>query len=405
MSGEESVQLAERAVIGALLLNGKVMREVTPLVAPGDFLDPHLGELLRGMKRLLAEGRPVDVITVAGRLQDWGVTAYTPADLHELAGEVPTATNASWYAAQVREASVRRQLLALGQNIQQAAGRTDSGVTLAKAAEGLKAIRSGAARSRALAVQLEAVMQGVDDYDWVVPDLLERGDRLVLTGVEGGGKSMLIRQIVLLAAAGIHPFTFAPITPVRGLVIDAENTEKQWRRSSRRLVQAASLRSTENPAAKVRLWCTSRLDLTKDSDLSEVHSLIDEHQPDVLAIGPLYRLVPRAITSDDDAAPLLAALDTIRDRGVALLMEAHAGHTTSGATGDRELRPRGSAALLGWPEFGLGITPQKVQGRVSGSNFKLVRWRGDRDARDWPSHISRGASPFPWTPTQNGARS
>ncbi|OOB90723.1 AAA family ATPase [Rathayibacter sp. VKM Ac-2630] len=400
MSGDESVQLAERAVLGALLLNGKVMRDVTPLVSPGDFLDPHLGELLRGMKRLLAEGQPVDVITVSGRLQDWGVTAFTPSDLHELAGDVTSSENASFYAAQVREASVRRQLRQLGQNLVQSAAVTDSGVSLARATEGLKAIRAGAARSRALAVQLEAVMQGVDDYDWVVPDLLERGDRLVLTGVEGGGKSMLIRQIVLLASAGIHPFTFRPITPVRGLVIDAENTEKQWRRSSQRLVAAASLRSTEHPASKVRLWCAPRLDLTKDSDLSDVHALIDEHQPDVLAIGPLYRLTPGAITSDDDAAPLLAALDTIRDRGVALLMEAHAGHATAGPGGDRELRPRGSSALLGWPEFGLGITPSKVQGRVSGTQFRLVRWRGDRDARDWPSHISRGASPFPWTPTQ-----
>ncbi|MBK0297059.1 hypothetical protein IAE22_34985, partial [Bacillus sp. S34] len=81
-------------------------------------------------------------------------------------------------------------------------------------------------------------------------------------------------------------------------------------------------------------------------------------RPDVLFIGPLYRLIPRAINSDDDAAPLLAALDTLRDRGLAMVIEAHAGHAV-GHGGERDLRPRGSAALLGWPEFGLGLRQDK----------------------------------------------
>ena len=44
-------------------------------------------------------------------------------------------------------------------------------------------------------------------FDWVVPGLLERGDRLILTGAEGLGKSVLMRQLAVCAAAGVHPFT------------------------------------------------------------------------------------------------------------------------------------------------------------------------------------------------------
>lgn len=404
MSGEETavdVVHAERSVIGALLLNGALVRRVTPTLAPTDFLDGGLADLYAGMKRLVAEGVPVDQITVADRLVDWEVRGFDAAAVFELASSVPTAENVEHYAAQVREAAVRRQLSTLGSRIASSAGRMPSGVVLAKAAEGLAAIRASSQRDHALAVRLEDVMAGSDDYDWVIPGLLERRDRLVLTGVEGGGKSMLIRQIALLGAAGIHPFAFRAIEPVRVLVVDAENSEAQWRRSSRALLHAAAMHGRSNPAQNVRLWCAPRLDLTTDGGLSEVHALIDEHRPDILAIGPLYRLIPGAINTDDDAAPLLAALDTLRDRGPALLIEAHAGHSTSGTSGDRDLRPRGSAALLGWPEFGLGIAAHKVQGRVSGTKFELRRWRGDRDARDWPSHIARGASVWPWTP-QNG---
>ena len=49
--------------------------------------------------------------------------------------------------------------------------------------------------------------------DWVIPALLERGDRLIWTGFEGLGKSVITRQLAVCAAAGVHPFTGEPITP------------------------------------------------------------------------------------------------------------------------------------------------------------------------------------------------
>jgi replicative DNA helicase len=240
------------------------------------------------------------------------------------------------------------------------------------------------------------VLLGEDDYDWVVEDLLERGDRLMLTGGEGAGKSALLRQISILSSAGIHPFSFFRQAPIKVLVVDAENTEKQWRRESRPIVSKAALHGNANPADVLQLWCAPRMDLTKDSHLSDVHQAMDDVKPDLLVIGPLYRLIPRAINSDDDAAPLLAALDTLRDRGVAMIIEAHAGHGLGGG-GERDMRPRGSAALMGWPEFGLGLMVDR--GGKSSNDFKLVRWRGDRDRRKWPARLSRGISEWPWTPT------
>jgi replicative DNA helicase len=128
-----------------------------------------------------------------------------------------------------------------------------------------------------------------------------------------------------------------------------------------------------------------------------VHRLIDKHEPDLMLIGPLYRLIPRAINSDDDAAPLLAALDTIRDRGIAMLIEAHAGHAAN-PKGERDMRPRGSAALMGWPEFGYGLRLN----RKNPLHVDMVRWRGDRDARGWPAKLGRsnveGGQRWPWRP-------
>src|SRR5690606_8696766 len=163
-------------------------------------------------------------------------------------------------------------------------------------------------------------------YDWIVHGLLERQDRLVITGGEGAGKSYLTQQLAILSASGIHPSTFEQIDPVKVLFVDAENSEKQWRRRVRPLVRKAAQHGSVDPRFAMHVRTVPRLDITNEKDLGWVHRLIDEYAPDMLVIGPLYKLSPKAIQTDDDAAPLIAALDGLRARGCALVMEAHAGH-------------------------------------------------------------------------------
>lgn len=385
----------EQAVIAAMLLDSRVVRFATVECVPRDFGDHRLGAIFAGVAAMHAAHEPIDVITVGDRLSDWDVRGITPPDLHGWISEVPAAMSVGSYAARVREDALRRDLEAVSSRLAQGATGSPS-VALQRAVEDLRGLRVDHLRSGLKSKLLGEVLEGSDDYDWVIEGLLEHGDRLLLTGIEGGGKSTLVRQMAIMSAAGLHPFTFHPMTPVKVLVVDAENSEKQWRRASKHLVAKAALRGLVNPAEAVQLACVSRLDLSKDSDLGEVHRLVDEHKPDVLFIGPLYRLIPRAINSDDDAAPLLAALDSLRESGVAMVIEAHAGHSM-GVGGERDLRPRGSSALLGWPEFGFGLRVDK--GGKSSNEFQLVRWRGDRDERSWPTRISRGISDWPWTPT------
>lgn len=387
---------AEQALIGAILLDSRAHRFAVDVVAAEDFSVAQFEAVFAGVTRMLANREHVDVITVGGKLGEWDVRGLTAADLHVLVSMVPHVGGAKAYAQQVHDEAVRRAIrVAADRAMQGVAGLTPPGEVLARTITDLQQVQAGATRTQLAALTLAEVLDGIDDYDWVVPQLLERRDRLVLTGGEGAGKSTFVRQMAIASAAGVHPTTFEQIDPVRVLVVDAENSEKQWRRSARWLVQKARMTGSADPATAVNLVCAPRLDLTRDAHLGQVHRLLDVHTPDVLFIGPLYRLTPRAINSDDDAAPLLAALDTLRDRGVALVMEAHAGHAL-GVGGERDLRPRGSAALMGWPEFGLGIRVD----RDDPLTFNVVPWRGGRDVRQWPTRMRRGhfREEFPWVP-------
>lgn len=229
--------------------------------------------------------------------------------------------------------------------------------------------------------------------DWIIPDLLERHERFVMTGEEGGGKSHWMRQIMITAAAGVHPFhRNQQINPVRVLAIDAENTELQWQRTTRYITNLARHLGQVDPTDRILVQAGYRLDFTQRAHVDLIHSWIDKFKPDIVYLGPLYKMMPKEVTTDTEAAPLLAALDGIRERGVAMLMEAHAGKS-KGDHGERDLAPRGSSALLGWPEFGYGLRRSTADPDMA----ILVPWRGDREQRGWPKLLRRGVDgEYPW---------
>jgi hypothetical protein len=382
---------AEQAVIGSVLLDSSQLALLDNLVSASDFSAGQLEAVWQCMQAMRTRQEPIDVITVGGALKDLDIRGLTAADLHIMVGDTPHALSSRSYAAQVRKDAVRRQLRMVSSVLSQSVESGEPSQILAQTVNALRDIQSENIATQLVASRLDEILAGTDVYEWVIPNLLEKRDRLIITGGEGAGKSTLVRQISILASAGIHPLDFGIIEPVRVLVIDSENSEAQWRRAARGMAEQARLRGAQNPGS-MRLACSARLDMTSDKDLGQVHRLIDEHEPQLVVIGPLYRLTPRAINSDDEAAPLLAALDTIRDRGISLTIEAHAGHAL-GLGGERDLRPRGSAALMGWPEMGIGLRPILSEP----DRVKVVRWRGDRDRRNLPDKLERGGS-WPWQP-------
>ena len=382
----------EEAVIGACILDQGVIREAVKLVMPSDFSTWQGEEIFSAIIALHSTGRPVDALSVTAQLAATG-SRVNPVDIHRVVSEVPTAANVAFYAEQVAEQATRRKLTAVGQRLVQYSADPAQmpGTVLASALKDLKAAREDSPVSSLRGKYLGDIMAEPDSFDWVIKNLFERGDRLIFTADEGGGKSMLTMQIGILAAAGIHPFWLGEIPPVNVVVYDRENSERRWRRKARPIFEAAQAIGTGEPAnIYVENDLYDDFDITKDRDLGKIHRILDMNPCDLLLIGPLYKMVPRAINSDDEAAPLLHALDSLRERGLCIITEAHAGHNRGA-----DLHPIGSSAFLRWPEFGFGLRKDPELGK---HRVTLERWRGDREERSFPLAMNRGkiGSGVPW---------
>lgn len=391
---------AEKAVIGALLLTPGKARETIQHVAPGDFGSTVLGRLYAIITGKAVAGEAVDAITMWPAVQADPLLSRNlknPAQLHDLMQATPTSSNVTYYAKQVADTGQSRRLHSAAERFMQLADSTNmpAGEKLTHARAELEHIASEYAQAVQVPTLAQILATPDTEVDWIIPGLLSRRDRFILTGEEGFGKTTLFRQIMIAAAAGIHPLTFTPIPPVTVLVIDTENDETQWRWETRPMARLAAQYGARSPAESMHIHCTGRLNVTNERDIGLVHALLDQHQPDILAIGPLYKLSPEGMNNDKDASPVIAALDSIRDRpdGPAMLMEAHAGHATGG-DGSRNLRPRGSSMQLGWPEFGIGIAPDPDDDTGTGAVVK--RWRGTRiRGRTVPTHLRSGGE-WPW---------
>ncbi|NUQ57374.1 MAG: replicative DNA helicase [Candidatus Paceibacter sp.] len=112
---------AEKSVLGALMLEPKVMDVVVDILQPEDFYHNKHQAIYEAIMDLHSKREPIDVLSLSNRLKEKkllenvGGSAY----LAELVNYVPTASNAKHYAEIVHKKSVLRDLIESSSHISQ----------------------------------------------------------------------------------------------------------------------------------------------------------------------------------------------------------------------------------------------------------------------------------------------
>lgn len=391
-------ETAELSLLGAALSAPRITESLR--IQPADFYQPVHEALWTAICGAHSDGHVPDPATVLPRVQK-SVRARAAQVLVQVVG-LGIPANAEAYAAAVRDRAERRRLEAAIAGAQQRLNDPDIPVEDV-VAHVERALIGGGPLDRAAERLLtldEFCGQPVPTEDWVAPGLLARGERLVLTGLEGCGKSVWLRQIATMVAAGLDPHTLQSTRPARVLYVDAENPLGIMVRKMDPLRQVARTRGRTDLPLWIRRF-PEGLDLASPADRMELHHLCSLVMPDLLVIGPVYKLyVGGAGAREEDLArQVTSVLDGLREEfGCALMLEHHSPHAAPGMT-QRSVRPIGSSLWLRWPEFGMGIRP-RPDTRVSDRQLEVVPWRGAREDRPWPRRIHQGPpGGLPWVIT------
>ena len=224
--------LAEQSLLGTLLASNRTLDKVLDLLEPESFADPVNSRLYEIIRDRVTTGLLADAVTLrsvldgAGILDEVGGTAY----LAQLVSAMVAPLMASDYAATIRNAWLRRQLLEISQDMMALAfgadPSLDAAAQIASAERALAELGTGGrkgavlsslgaavhatlARATAAAAtgQSPALMTGLAAVDQALGGFWP-GEMTILAGIPGSGKSALAAGIATSIAQSGKPVLF-----------------------------------------------------------------------------------------------------------------------------------------------------------------------------------------------------
>lgn len=414
--------VAEEALLGAMLFTGTAIEAALAFqLTPDSFYKPAHGHVFDAICELYSPGpNPLqtgaDPVTVAEHLRRRGLLDACGGRrfLAQLMAGV-SSQNPSRYARIISELAFFRGLIfGAGEIAELSYGQPDDvDAALEKAdlifneVRDRKAVIVPDGLTTLDELLAKKHLLGDDFAPWLIPDVIKRTTRVVIVSVSGIGKSTLLQQIWISAAAGLHPFThdYLP-NPIRVLFIDLENPEERIvdEYCEAMYTEARRLAGDEWQPDRCALWPQQRpMDITTPRDRAQLEAAIKMTTPDLVLIGPLYRLATMEGTQGlQNAAKVMAVLDDLRTKyGFGLIIESHAPSTRNGDP----LRVRGSEQWNYWPEVSIALT--EIEGDLDApvsepmpKRFQTRRTRGDRvKVSGWPGTIRHSTGrdgPWPW---------
>ena len=207
---------AERAVLGAILLDERALSDVSPILQPDYFYSKSNSEIFRIMLLLSNAGNPVDLVTVLNEVVRAGVFAdeqEAKVYLYQIFETAPNVSNAVNYAGIVSDKYVLRSLLYAARDIIGAAseGAEPTETLLDYAEQKIYAIRKGKTR-REMVPLAAAAMEEIEYLTKIMgPDRqkylgLETGYKYLDRKLSGLNRSDLI---ILAARPSVGKTSFA----------------------------------------------------------------------------------------------------------------------------------------------------------------------------------------------------
>ncbi|MGC4086220.1 MAG: DnaB-like helicase N-terminal domain-containing protein [Vicinamibacterales bacterium] len=359
---------AERAVLGALMVDHEAYTTVAALIAESDIYRDAHRRIYRAMGRIHRRGAAIDLVTAraeldrTGDLDDVGGPAY----MASLIDGVPRATNVEHYARIIKEKSTLRSVILETRKTLQLA--YDEAVPATDLIAATRANLLAVAEPRASEAARSPVITYLDTVaaeavDWVWPARIARGKYTLVAGEPGVGKTHLMCDLsARITARGRWPDgSPAPMGRVLWLTAEdglADTLRPRIESAGGDVAQVAVLEAVQESDG-------SRSGISLVRDLQILDATIAAVQPVVVITDPITAYLGQVDTHRD--AEVRAALSPVLDRiaqhrcaWVAI------GHLTKDNQRAALHRPGGSIAFVAAARIVLAVAadPQNPQRRL-----------------------------------------
>ncbi len=210
---------AEMALLGCLLIDNEIASELVEKLSEEDFYQESHKFIVHAMQKVFAERKPVDLVTVADRLEGDALLekAGGIAYLTDLAQITPSAANYKSYYDIIKRDSINRKLIRASRKIIESSMKsTDETTSLAFAEKSIYDISQETERSALLGMGEDAIIDDVlkkfemlqsdpDSYKGIptgfkrldrITNGLQAGALIVLAARPGMGKTPLAMNLV-----------------------------------------------------------------------------------------------------------------------------------------------------------------------------------------------------------------
>ena len=357
---------AERALLGAILLDNSTLAQVAEKIEPSFFFHDHHRKLYLAMLEMDEDGQAIDLVTLSecvqrkNELEAIGGVAY----ISKLMDGVPHITNIGHYAQIVKEKAVRRRLLyAAGEMQKQAmAGDVDVEKLLASAEKSLCKVMQS--QSGEIVPHLNGNGNGnghITFKDYSLSDFMNASfpakEHLIQSVTPRNGRAMLIALphrlkswfTTGLALAATKPGTaFGHLTierPVRTYLAQLEDWPGELQSRIASLIVKEQFSGCVVDNMKILPRCS--LDLTNDAHFAWFLGRLKEFHPDHVVLDVLRKFFSGDVNSPKETAAFLKRLDFLQDAiGCALTLVHHENRKKE----ELMLAAAGSYNWAGWAE-------------------------------------------------------
>lgn len=216
---------------------------------------------------------------------------------------------------------------------------------------------------------LSEIQDTIPETSWLVKDLISTGGCGIVVGPPKGLKTWLLIDLLVSIATGTQFLgKFEVINKGKVLFFCAEQNEESIKK---RVLSVAITRGlTESDLSNFLIIAENNMDLSDRGDFSKLIATIDEHQPVLVALDPLRRVMSIDENSSKQVGEILSKIRNVqRELNVSFVLAHHTGKKSQSETilGGQF---RGSSDFHSFGDFNFYMQPTKADQKIIKISFE-----------------------------------